>query len=109
MWLVLALLAVALAAPVGPSFGRDAAPVLERWCVRCHGPREQGGGLRLDSYAALMRGGDSGPPVIAGDAAGSLLVAKIERRNRPPMPPRRALPRPLVARLRTWIQAGAQP
>jgi hypothetical protein len=116
---VLGLLTVAVAVAVAsgadagpaahPSFARDVAPVLARWCVRCHGPRAQGGGLRLDSYPALMRGGDSGPPVIAGDAASSLLVAKVERRDRPPMPPRRALPAALVARLRAWIQAGAAP
>jgi mono/diheme cytochrome c family protein len=99
-------LAVALApgpdaaAAARPSFARDVAPVLARWCVRCHGARTQGGGLRLDSYPALMRGGDSGPPVIAGDAPSSLLVAKIERRDRPPMPPRRPLPAALVKRLR---------
>lgn len=114
---VVSLLPVALAAatsldassPSGASFGRDVAPVLERWCVRCHGRREHEGGLRLDSYEALMRGGDSGPPVIAGDPAASLLVAKVERRNRPAMPPRARLPKTLVARLRAWIQAGAPP
>jgi len=114
---VVSLLPVALAAATsldagprpGASFGRDIAPVLERWCVRCHGGREQGGGLRLDSYEALMRGGDSGPPVIPGDPAGSLLVAKVERRSRPAMPPRGRLPKALVARLRAWIQAGAPP
>ena len=109
---MLVVLTVALAAgivPAPPTFARDVAPVLDRWCVRCHGPRAQGGGLRLDGYTALMRGGDSGPPVIAGDAAGSLLVAKVERRDRPPMPPRASLPRPLVSRLRAWIDAGAPP
>jgi mono/diheme cytochrome c family protein len=97
------------AATGSPSFARAIAPVLASWCARCHGPREQNGGLRLDSYGAVMRGGDSGPPVIAGDVAGSLLVAKIERRDRPPMPPRRRLPAALVARVRAWIEAGARP
>jgi hypothetical protein len=110
--LLVSLLTVAsgpdASAAARPSFARDVAPVLARWCVHCHGPRAQGGGLRLDGYPALMRGGDSGPPVIAGDAASSLLMAKVERRDRPPMPPRRALPAPLVARLRAWIQAGAR-
>jgi Planctomycete cytochrome C len=95
--------------PSSRSFARDVAPAFARWCTRCHGPGEQHGGLRLDSYEAVMRGGDSGPPVIAGDAAASLLVAKIERRDRPPMPPRQRLPAPVVARVRTWIDAGAPP
>jgi mono/diheme cytochrome c family protein len=91
------------------TFEGDVAPVLARWCVSCHGAKEQEGGLRLDSYLALLRGGDTGPAIVAGDPGGSLLVAKIERRDRPPMPPRRRLPAPLVARLRAWIAAGAPP
>ncbi|HZL18024.1 MAG TPA: c-type cytochrome domain-containing protein [Polyangia bacterium] len=90
------------------SFERDVAPVLERWCVGCHGPTEQRGGLRLDEFVWVMRGGDTAPAVAPGDPAGSLLVTKIERRSRPAMPPRRTLPAPLVARLRAWI-AGAPP
>jgi mono/diheme cytochrome c family protein len=96
-------------APAAPSFAREVAPVLDRWCVSCHGPREQSGGLRLDSYLEVMRGGDVGPAVEPGNAAGSLLIAKIERRDRPAMPPRRRLPATLTARLRAWIAAGAAP
>jgi hypothetical protein len=108
--LVLMLLAVEPApAPVAPTFARDVQPLVQRWCVRCHGPREQHGGLRLDSYPAIMRGGDSGPAVIPGDPTSSLIVAKVERRDRPPMPPRRALPRSAIARLRAWIGDGARP
>jgi cytochrome c len=110
------LLALALApnaargeAPAPPSFARDVAPVLARWCTACHGPRHPQGGLRLDSYAAALGGGDSGPSVVAGDPDESLLVAKIERRDRPAMPPRRTLPKTAAATLRAWIAAGALP
>jgi mono/diheme cytochrome c family protein len=92
-----------------PSFAREVAPLLDRWCVRCHGAQEQQGGLRLDSYLGVMRGGDTAPAVRPGDPNESLLVAKVERRDRRAMPPRRALPAPLVARLRAWIAAGAPP
>jgi mono/diheme cytochrome c family protein len=97
------------AAAEQPSFARNVAPLLERWCVSCHGAREQQGSLRLDSYEAVFAGGDSGPPVIAGEPGASLLVAKIERRDRPAMPPRKRLPKPAVAALRAWIAAGAAP
>ena len=109
------ILALAGAAPSAraptarASFARDVKPVLDRYCVRCHSAARAAGGLRLDRYEAVLRGGDSGPAVIAGDAAGSLLVAKIERRDRPPMPPKRPLPRAAVAKLRAWIAAGAAP
>jgi len=96
-------------APPRSSFARDVAPILDRWCVGCHGADEAQAGLRLDSYAGLMRGGDEGPPVVAGDPGSSLLVAKIERRHRPPMPPRRRLPAAQVARIHAWIADGALP
>lgn len=96
-------------APSPPTFARDVAPLLDRWCSSCHGLRHHHGGLRLDSYEAALGGGDSGPAVIAGDPGGSLLVGKIERRDRPAMPPRRTLPRPGVAVIRAWIAAGAAP
>ena len=92
-----------------PSFARDVMPTLGRYCESCHGMREQHGGLRLDNYDNLMRGGDSGPAVIPGDAKKSLLVAKIEHRDRPSMPPRKWLPKAAIARIRAWIVAGAQP
>ena len=92
-----------------PSFARDVMPVLGRHCENCHGNQEQHGGLRLDNYDNLMRGGDSGPVIIAGDPRNSLLIAKIEHRNRPVMPPRKWLPKATIARIRAWIAAGAQP
>src|SRR5438552_2440618 len=101
--LALAPAAPARAATARASFARDVMPVLDRYCVRCHGAARPSGGLRLDRYEAVLRGGDSGPAVIAGDAAASLLVAKVERRDRPPMPPKRPLPRAAVAKLRAWI------
>src|SRR5262245_38445972 len=34
-------------------------PVLVERCVKCHGPRKQSSGLRLDSRPAILKGGDS--------------------------------------------------
>jgi hypothetical protein len=95
--------------PEPPSFARDVMPTLGRYCESCHGDRQQHGGLRLDNYENLMRGGDSGPVVIAGDARGSLLVEKIEHRDKPYMPPRKWIPRAAIARIKAWIAAGAEP
>jgi hypothetical protein len=97
------------APPTPANFARDVMPVLGQHCEGCHGAREQHGGLRLDSYDAVMRGGDSGPVVLAGDASKSLLVAKIEHRDRPVMPPRKRLPLVAIARIRAWITSGAAP
>src|SRR5438045_7737803 len=93
------------AEPVG--YAHDIAPLLHRWCVGCHAGVSPHGGLWLDSYAGLMRGGDTGPVVVPGDPDESLLVAKVERRHRPAMPPRRKLPPAAVRLIRAWISAGA--
>jgi hypothetical protein len=94
-------------APPPPSFPRDVMPTLGRYCEPCHGARQQHGGLRLDGYDSLMRGGEHGPVIVPGNPQRSLLVAKIERRHKPSMPPRKKLPAPLVTKIRAWIAAGA--
>jgi hypothetical protein len=47
--------------------------------------------------------------VIIFDPDASLIMAKVERRESAPMPPRKRLPRAAVATLRAWIAAGAPP
>ena len=91
------------------TFARDVAPIFEHWCVSCHGAREAHAALRLDSLGGVMRGGDAGPVVIPGNPDDSLLAAKIERRHRPSMPPRRRMPAPAIALIRAWIAGGAPP
>ena len=39
------------------------APIFEGHCVSCHGPQKVKGGLRLDSYAHIMHGGEDGPVI----------------------------------------------
>ena len=91
------------------SFAGDVAPIFDRWCVACHGPREAQAALWLDSLVGVMRGGDAGPVVIPGNPDDSLLLAKIERRHRPSMPPRRRMPAAQIALIRAWIAGGAPP
>src|SRR5438477_577307 len=57
-WLVLLPGLAAAAEPV--DFARDVQPLLEKNCTACHGPEKQRSGLRLDTRAAALRGGDSG-------------------------------------------------
>ena len=89
------------------TFDAAVAAIFHRHCVRCHGPREQSGGLRLDSYENVLRGGEEGPAIIPGDPDASLLFQKVQRRDDPPMPPRKPLPAPDLAKIRAWIAAGA--
>jgi Planctomycete cytochrome C len=45
---------------VAQEFKKEVLPVLETHCFKCHGAEEQKSGLRLDSRAALLSGGDFG-------------------------------------------------
>lgn len=61
----------------GSGFAAEAKLVLDRYCVGCHGPEKAKGELRLDSLAALLKGGDSGPALVPGNVGGSLLMKRV--------------------------------
>jgi hypothetical protein len=98
-------------ASAGPtrSFTNDAGPLFRRHCVRCHNDDDPAGGLRLDSYEGLMRGGDRGPAVVARNPGASLIVQKVLHKDRPYMPPKRFLPVAEIDLIRAWIEDGARP
>src|SRR5258708_7403222 len=52
-------------------------PLFLQACIKCHGPDKARNGLRLDSRAAMVRGGDGGPSIIPGDPEASLLVRAV--------------------------------
>src|SRR5262245_8560409 len=58
-------------------FIRDIQPIFVERCNTCHGDDEQEGQLRLDSKAIVMRGGKSGPLLVAGKSADRLLVQRV--------------------------------
>ena len=102
--------AVSPGAPaVPPGFAKDVAPIFDKWCVSCHGEKEAEGGLRLDSYEALLKGSDDGPVIVPGDPEQSQLLGQMERRIRPVMPPKKRLSRDVVSVIRAWIVSGAGP
>jgi uncharacterized membrane protein len=86
-------------------------PVFESRCVSCHGPQQQKGGLRLDSVATMVKGGESGPALVRGHSARSEMVRRIwlPEDHEEVMPPRGR--RPLTALeaelIRWWIDEGA--
>lgn len=91
-------------------------PLLRKYCVECHGTGEPDGGLVLESYESVLKGGESGPAIRPGQAAASLLVQAVEGRwdrtgKNQFMPPGKKdkLPPAEIARLRAWIDAGAPP
>jgi mono/diheme cytochrome c family protein len=78
-------------------------------CISCHGPEKQKNGLRLDSRAAVLAGGDSGPAIALSNAAISLLYSNVAGLNPDSvMPPKgEPLTSNEVALVKWWINAGA--
>jgi hypothetical protein len=87
-------------------FETSLRPILFERCVKCHGPQKQRGGLRLDSRAAMLAGGETGPAIVPGKADESLLWEKIEAGEMPPKDEPR-LNTGQIAEIRAWLDAGA--
>lgn len=91
-------------------FAKDIRPIFEKSCLSCHGPSKQKGGLRLDSRAAALKGGDGFEAAIRpGDSAGSPLIhlvagliadSRMPEEGDPLMPDQ-------ISLIRAWIDQGA--
>ena len=92
-----------------PDFEATAGDVFLRRCIECHAGEEAEGGLDLTTAAGLVAGGDSGPVVVAGDRAASLLLERIAAGEMPPEKNGHAQPLPEgeIAAVAAWIDAGA--
>lgn len=95
----------------GNAFTDIVKPILDRRCAACHGAEKRKGGLLMDSYADLMKGGKDGPVVIPGRAGDSPLIKRLllpldDDDHMPPDPKPQPTPSELDA-LRWWIDQGA--
>jgi mono/diheme cytochrome c family protein len=88
-------------------FEKKVRPLLVEQCQECHGPDKQKGGLRLDSRAALLTGGDSGPAVEPGQPDKSRLVKAVQYTSDPRMPPKAKLTADQIGILTNWVRMGA--
>jgi cytochrome c553 len=77
-------------------------------CVECHGDDAQESNLRLDTRAAMLRGGDFGPAAVSGKADKSELIRRVATTNPEQMmpPDGERLTADEVAALAAWIDAG---
>ncbi len=81
-------------------------PILESRCFKCHGAGEKvKGGLRLDSRAAILKGGELGPAVFVDRPEESLLLQAI-RYEELEMPPGGKLPVAEQSILTRWVKEG---
>ena len=84
-------------------------PVLRERCFACHGALKQEAGLRLDSAALAIKGGESGAVIKPGDVEASLLLKRITATDESTrMPPEgEPLKAEQIAALRKWIAEKA--
>lgn len=92
-------------------FERKIRPVLVAKCYQCHSAdaAKRGklkGQLQLDQRTALLAGGESGPAVVAGKPAESLLLQALKHDGLE-MPPDEKLRATVIADFERWIEAGA--
>ncbi|HET6422603.1 MAG TPA: DUF1549 domain-containing protein, partial [Planctomycetaceae bacterium] len=114
LWLVMygVFASAALAAEPSPAqikhFETSVRPVLVEHCQKCHGVEKQWGSLRLDSTAAMLKGGDTGPAIVIGKPDESPLILAI-RQTDPnfSMPPKGKLTDQQIADLTQWVKDGA--
>jgi len=113
--LLMLLAAPTLARADGPDaaafefFEKQVRPVLIDNCYRCHSDAKDKpkGKLRVDSRAAILRGGDSGPAAVPGKPAESLLIKAIEHKiDKLKMPRDGKLKDSEIAVLTKWVEMG---
>jgi hypothetical protein len=82
-------------------------PVLVKQCYSCHSAKakEIGGKLRLDTRAAILKGGESGPVVVPKNLDASLLIESI-RYESLEMPPKKKLSEHVIADFEQWVKMG---
>lgn len=95
------------AAETDTFFESKVRPLLAKNCYGCH-TQTALGGLRLDSGEAALKGGKSGPAIVPGKPAESLLMQAVTHRHeRLKMPPSGKLADADIAVLTEWIEKGA--
>jgi hypothetical protein len=89
-------------------FETEIRPLLVNRCYECHSGISQTlkAGLRLDSKAAILKGGDSGPVLVPGKPKESLLIESIRYESNE-MPPNEKLNDRQIAALTKWVKLGA--
>ena len=87
-------------------FEREIRPVIISQCIKCHGDSKQEGGLRLDTHAGFLKGGDSGPAFVAGNPEESLLIEALHHRSLE-MPPTGKLSDKTILHFERWVAGGA--
>src|ERR1051326_1276363 len=91
-------------------YEKQVQPLLAENCYQCHSHQADKikGSFVLDSREGLLKGGETGPAIVAGQPEKSLLIKAVRRIDEDlQMPPKKTLAKEQVAILAEWIQMGA--
>ena len=88
-----------------PRFESQVRPLLNRYCLQCHGESLQMGDLDLRTVSSMEKGGSQGPALVKGNAGESLLYQRIADQSMPQGEEK--LEPEEVRLLGDWINAGA--
>ena len=91
-------------------FRTHVLPVLQDKCWDCHDlwGMKKAGNLNQTTMAGMLKGGDTGPALVPGHPAKSLIVQAIAwEKDGLQMPPNRKLPEEDIAAFTQWIADGA--
>lgn len=83
--------------------------VIHSQCLACHSTGSKMGGLVMETYEGVMKGGANGPSVVAGKSGESRLILMLEGKVQPRMPfGGDPLSLQTIVLFKSWIDAGAK-
>lgn len=95
-------------------FEKEILPILRANCLACHNTTKAKADLNLETPQLILKGGDSGPSVVPGKSAESLLFEVASHAEDPIMPPKgnksgaKNFTPDELALLKLWIDQGAK-
>jgi mono/diheme cytochrome c family protein len=91
------------------SYARDVASIIAAKCLNCHGTQQPRANFSMADFARFLSGGTSGPPIVPGKPAESLLIRKLRGQAGDRMPLRQPpLADDVIAGIEKWIAEGAK-
>lgn len=105
---------VSFASQAPVDYAKEIQPLFNGHCTACHNAAQAKGGLRLETYADLLKGGKSGAVLTKGNGAQSLMYLQASGKEDPVMPPKKnkanatALVENELQTLKRWIDEGAK-
>lgn len=95
-----------------PAYATVIQPVFDQYCVSCHGDKKSKGGLRMDTAAHVLKGGDSGPvlepPGAEYSLLGNRLTLPVDDEDHMPPGGKPQLSPAQLAVVKWWLDAGAK-